>query len=78
MIYTQIGGVIALVASALGAIKAFIGFSIAPYENYEVLARRYFGAQNSGEVINEGMMLLVFGMCLGILTEISRSLQSRG
>ena len=78
MIYTQIGGVFALLASVFGAIKAFAGFTIATSENYVALARRYFGAENSGEVINEGIMLLVFGIFLGILTEISRSLQSRG
>ena len=38
----------------------------------EAFARRYLGAANTAEAIIEGCYILVFGIILGVLTDISR------
>jgi hypothetical protein len=37
------------------------------------LARRYFAAENTGEVINKGLQYLLFGIVMGILCHIAVS-----
>jgi hypothetical protein len=74
MIFTRLGQLIAWLAVLFGTLRAGMGFSIASSENYQALATRYLGT-STGEAINQGLMMFVFGIALGILTDISRSLQ---
>lgn len=75
MFFTRIGGVIAWLAFAVGALRMLMAFSIAQSEDYAVQARRYLGSKTPGEAIDQGLMVLLFGIGLGILVEISRSVR---
>ena len=44
-------------------------------EPYEAALSRYTTASSSGEVIDKGIMVVVFAIVLGILTEIRRALR---
>lgn len=76
MFFTRIGGIVAWLAFVGGALRMASGLLVAQSENYEALARRYLGSKTPGEAIDGGMMMLVFGIGLGILVEISRSARS--
>ncbi len=75
MFFTRIGGIVAWLAFVGGALRMASGLLVARSENYEALARRYLGSKTPGEAIDQGVMVLIFGICLGVLVEISRSLQ---
>jgi hypothetical protein len=40
-------------------------------------AQRYLGSATTGEAIDQGLMLVVFGIAIGILTDISRSVMAK-
>lgn len=74
MFFTQLGRVVAWLTLVLGALRAGLGLHVGMSENYEAMATRYLGSSSPGEAIDKGLLMLVFGICLGILTEISHSL----
>jgi hypothetical protein len=78
MFFTKLGRVLAWLAFVGGAVRLAMGFLVASSGNHAALAPRYLGSSTSGEAIDQGIMVLVFGVALGILVEISRTLQSRG
>jgi len=77
--FTRIGRLVAYLAVALGALRIGLGFYVAL--NTETLAAnaelsaRYLAAASSGEAINEGLRLFVFGVFAGVAVEISTSLK---
>lgn len=75
MFFTRAGRVVAWLALVLGVLRAAAGFGVGMSENYEALAARYLGSTTPGEAIDQGLMLLAFGIGLGVLTEISLSLR---
>lgn len=77
MFFTRLGGIAAWLAFVGGALRVASGLLVAQSENYEAIARRYLGSKTPGEAIDQGLMVLIFGICLGVLVEISRSLQRR-
>lgn len=76
MFFTKLGGIIAWVAFVAGALRVAMGLKIALSDNHAELAPYLLGARTSGEAIDGGVTLLVFGIGLGILVEISRSVRS--
>ncbi|MBX3579772.1 MAG: hypothetical protein KF723_21420 [Rhizobiaceae bacterium] len=62
-------------ASFDGALRIAMGLAIALSEDSRALAANYLGSKTTGEVINGGLEMLVFGIALGILTEISRAVR---
>lgn len=75
MIFTKAGREIAWLAVAFGGLRIALGFGLAG-GNAEA-ARLYLGSATTGEAIDQGLMLVVFGIALGILTEISRSVAAK-
>ena len=73
MIFTKLGGVVAWLALVFGTIRVAMGFLIALSENREALSKLYLGSKTTGQAIDGGVMMLLFGIGLGILVEISRS-----
>jgi hypothetical protein len=68
MLFTRLGYVVAVIALVLGTINFTMGMLIAtgvigPYE--AALANFYPTKSTSGEVINMGMYLALFGIALG-------------
>lgn len=74
MLFTRLGQLVAWLAVLFGVLRAGMGFGIASSDNYQALAARYLGS-STGEAINQGLVILVVGIGVGILTDISRSLQ---
>lgn len=72
MFFTKAGVVIAWLACIGGGLRAVMGFAVAFWGN-DAMAVEFFGSRTTGQVIDRGLYTMVFGICLGILTEISRS-----
>lgn len=77
MFFTKIGSIIAYIGFGIGALQTAFGFLVAlTIEDMEAniaISKRYFGASNSGEVIEKGLPIILFSVALGILCEISKS-----
>lgn len=75
MFFTRLGRAVAWLAFVFGTFRVGLAVHIGMSENYEAMSIRYLGSSNPGEAIDKGFLMLVFGICLGILTEISRSVR---
>lgn len=69
MFYTKLGRIVAGLAFGLGLLGIFVGFSLAA-ETSEVT---YLGTKTSGQWIDRGIYMTVFGVIVGVLTDISDS-----
>ncbi|WP_019995613.1 hypothetical protein [Aureimonas ureilytica] len=74
MLFTKAGRVLAWLLFISGAYRFGMGLYAAITDNQAFVAR-YIGSRTSGEAIDRGGMLLAAAITLGILTDISRSLQ---
>jgi hypothetical protein len=80
MFFTRLGYVVVGLALIAGIWNVAGGLMIAtgvigPHE--EALARIFPSASTSGEVIDKGIYRIIFGIVLGILTEISSALRAQ-
>ncbi len=65
---------------ALGAIKTVVGFLVAfgiGAEDNSAAARRYLAAANSGEAIDEGIMMLMAGVMVGLVVHTAKKQDER-
>lgn len=83
MFFTRFGRIIAWLAVILGVLQIGMGFVVgfmfaASDDPAAVVAatQRYLGGTPSGESIDEGIFVIVVGVSIGILTEISRAVSS--
>ena len=77
MFFTMAGRIVAWLACVFGALQVIGGVYLAQFDNFRDLAMRYLGTPTTGKAIDQGVMLLVFGIGIGILTDISRSVKTR-
>ena len=75
LFFTRLGTVAAWLALALGAMRIVAGIIVASSDNPEILGPRYLGSSTSGQAIDQGIMVLLFAIALGMLAEISRSVR---
>ena len=75
MFFTKIGRIAAWLAFIGGVLRIGMGVLLAQSTAHDpaAAARRYLGTQTTGEAIDQGLVVLVIAIALGILTEISRS-----
>ena len=73
MFYTTLGRIAASLALALGLLRFAWGLAIATGTIVEPEPGRYLGTRTSGEVIDQGIYVVLFAIILGVITEISRS-----
>lgn len=75
-----LGNIVAWLAMILGLLRVAMGFSVAfigdPAER-AAAASRYLGSGTSGDAIDRGIEVFLFGLVLGILVNIGRSLSER-
>ena len=74
--FLRLGTIIAWLALIFGALRLGAGLYVASNDDAEVrsvLAERYLGSTSSGEAIDQGLMVIVFSIALGILVKIGRS-----
>ena len=75
MFFTKAGQVIAWLAVVFGGLRIALGFGLAG--GNPAAAQRYLGSATTGDAIDQGLMLVVFGIAIGILTDISRSVAAK-
>ena len=76
-----LGNVVAWLALIFGVMRAGMGFFVASGDDAQsraFMTARYLGSTTSGEAIDQGLMVALFGLVLGILVKIGRSLSHRG
>jgi hypothetical protein len=75
MFFTKIGRIVAWIGFIGGTLRISMGILVAQFTAPDPVtaARRYLGTQTTGEAIDQGLIVLVIAIGLGILTEISRS-----
>lgn len=74
MFFAKIARLIALLAIVLGLMRAGIGVyvaSIEPREARMAATARYIGSKSSGQAIDQGIYMILFGVCLGTLAGIA-------
>ena len=73
MFFTKAGRVIAWLALILGIAQIAMGLIVAQSGDPS-LASRYLGSGTPGHAIDQGLYVLIVGIVVGVLTEISGSL----
>lgn len=73
MFFTYAGRVIAWLAILLGAVRIALAVFVIQTGDPD-LVPRYLGGGTTGQSINLGIYYVVFGIVVGLLTDISRSL----
>ena len=75
MTFTAAGRFIAKLAIILAVLRIAIAVFVTLTEDPGSAAARYLGPGSTGQVIDEAIYVIVFAICLGVLTDISRALQ---
>ena len=71
----KLGTIVAWLMIVSGTVKTAMGYFVAfnfDQEQNAAAARRYLAAANSGEAINEGMIIFVAGVAVGLLAKIAK------
>jgi len=75
-----LGSIVAWLAIVLGVLRTAMGFIVATIDDptsRAAAASHYLGSVTSGEAIDQGIKVFLFGLVLGILVKIGRSLPER-
>ena len=76
MFFIKSGSVIAWILVAAGSVRLAMGFFVAlgfEGDKYIAASKRYLGSTNSGEAIDQGFMLLVAGVVIGLIVKIAKN-----
>lgn len=76
MFFTKVGYVIAWLAIGLGLFGFILGFWLANIGD-AALTLRYLGGKTTGRSIDQGLYTFLFGVCLGVLCEISKHIAAK-
>ena len=77
MIFTKMGKVLAVGAILIGVLRVVMTIAIIQSDNPAAMAREYLGSNPTGYYIDQGIRYVIFGIVIGILTDISRTLSSK-
>lgn len=79
MFFTRLGTIAAWLAFLMAAFRigmaSFIVFGLEATEDKAFWASRYLGSKNTGEVIDQALVVAACAIALGILVEISRAVR---
>jgi hypothetical protein len=73
-----LGSIVSWLAVVLGAMRMAMGYFIASQNEAETrvaMAARYLGSKTSGEAIDQGLFVFIFGVTLGVLVQIARGVR---
>lgn len=76
MFFVRMGKLTATLAFGYGVFRTAVGIFLA-YHDAQALAGRYFAAENTGEVIDKGLLYILFGIVMGILCHIAISVSQK-
>ncbi len=77
MSFTRMGRIVAFGAIALGLLRIVTTFYVLQFDDPAAAARDYLGSHKTGYYMDQGIYSVLFGIVVGILTDISRSLSSK-
>lgn len=78
MFFIRCGSLIAWALVVMGVLRTAMGFFVAFSTSdleMPVAAARYLGTTNSGQAINDGMMLFAGGIVMGLLVQIAKGVK---
>jgi len=75
--YTKTAKVISVILLFMGIMRVFMGVIVASSEDPVTNAALYLGNSNSGEAVNEGLLVFFVSIVLGVLTEMSTNLNNK-
>lgn len=75
MIYTRIGSFIAAAIVILAMFQIVIGIGLTTSDNSPEAIARLLGTRTTGQAIDRGIYGVIFGVALGVLTEISKNIR---
>lgn len=75
MTFTSAGRFIAKSALVLAVLRIAIAVYVTIATDPGSVYARYLGPGSTGQVIDEAIYVIVFAICLGVLTDISRAVQ---
>ena len=74
MSFTGAAGWIAALAVVLGGLRLVTAIFVLFTEDPSEAARMVLGSRTTGQAIDQGLFMIVVGVCIGVLTEISERL----
>ena len=77
MFYTKIAKFISAIILLLGIFRIAMGIVVVTSETPKLAAARYLGSGTSGEAIDKGFLYIFIAITLGVLVEISITLQKK-
>jgi len=72
MFFTKAGRVVAWLTIILGGMRIALALLVLQTGDPS-LVPRYLGSGTTGQAIDQGLYVLIFGIVVGVLTDISRS-----
>ena len=75
MFFTLLARIVAWLMTLLGVIHIVLGFSVVFGSTSPELITAYFG-KSVGDFIDQGVMFFAFGIIVGVLTDISKSVRT--
>lgn len=76
MVFTRLGRILAVLAILFGVLRITMALVALNSDNPAAVARYLLGSKSTGHYIDQGIYMIVFGILVGVLTDISRSLLS--
>ena len=74
MTYTKAGRILAVLAISLGVLRILTAILVLMSDDPVGAARAILGSKTTGQAIDQGLYAIVFGILVGILTDMSKSL----
>ena len=75
MTFTSWGRLVAILAVLLGLLRIGTAVVVLMSDDPQTAARSLLGSSTTGAAIDQALYVIIFGICLGVLTDISRALQ---
>jgi hypothetical protein len=76
MFFTTVGRVVAWLALIFGTARIAMAVLVVQSGDSS-LVPRYLGSGTTGQAIDQGVYVLIFGIVIGVLTDVSRSLAGK-
>ncbi len=73
MFFTRAGRIVAWMAIILGGLRIATAILVLMTDDPSAAAPMLLGSKSTGQAIDQGIYAIIFGVVVGVLTDISRS-----
>lgn len=73
MTFTKLGRIVAVLAVAFGVLRLAMAIMVLSSEDPASAAPAFLGTKTTGQALDRGIYTIVFGILVGVLTDISVS-----